>query len=341
MRSIVRVVLPALALLLLAAAGSPASAADYAYGSPAFTRLVSDSYQEGGDGPDRFYQWMDAAYRKCSTRYPGKESLSIEQLLEWKCRQLAAVTEPVQHRKQEMMLAGWLHRMVKEAIPRFSLDRGYEFRSVAEYGERQCLLQSVLIAGMLQAMGVDAGMVMVYKNAGGQETNNGHVVALVKLWGGRDVMVDASEAHAFPQHRGLFARAGGYRYVAPVFEAGSPLIASYGRVAGGTPIAIGGMRPMDYAFVRSQFYYYRGERVKDGLWPTGQTKAGLERAARYWRRSVALCPENPLAVYMLARVYRTQGKAKLARRRFEEARALYKRFGWVPVRAFDIATTVQ
>jgi len=55
-------------------------------------------------------------------------------------------------------------------------------------------------------------------------------------------------------------------------------------------------------FIQSQFWYYRGERAPGGLlaeksddgWPRRRTRCAP---------SVRLCPKNPLAVYMLGRVY--------------------------------------
>ena len=63
----------------------------------------------------------------------------------------------------------------------------------ARSGQRQCFLQSVLIAGLLQRMGISAGVAMVYRNPRGEESNNGHAVTLVKLPDGDDLVADAAE----------------------------------------------------------------------------------------------------------------------------------------------------
>jgi hypothetical protein len=229
-----------------------------------------------------------------------------------------------------MALGAWLHRMVKSTIPRFSLDRGFEFCSVVRYGERQCFLQAVLIAGLLQRSGVRAGVAMVYRNLHGQETNNGHAVTLVRLSDGRDLIVDASDPEPFARQQGLYVRAGGYRYVDPVYEGRTGRIASYRTVPEKGKLSPAQVRTLDLAFIRSQFWYYRGERREGGLLSRAKTPAGLAAAAADLRKSVSLCPRNPLAVYMLGRVYHAQGKAEEAHRLFERAHRLYAAAGWVP-----------
>ncbi len=90
-------------------------------------------------------------------------------------------------------------------LPKFSLDRGYEFRHSVDRLERQCFLQSVLIAGLMQRMGMEAGVVMIYRNQKGEASNLGHATVVLKLDNGRDIMVDASDPHPFMRHRGVFA----------------------------------------------------------------------------------------------------------------------------------------
>ena len=62
----------------------------------------------------------------------------------------------------------------------------------------------MIIAGLAQDMGVNAGVVMVYKNIEGAPTNNGHAVALFKLAEGKDIIVDASDPIPFVEQKGLF-----------------------------------------------------------------------------------------------------------------------------------------
>jgi tetratricopeptide (TPR) repeat protein len=155
-------------------------------------------------------------------------------------------------------------------------------------------------------------------------------VVLMKLPNGRDLLVDASDKEPFVRHQGLFVRSGGYRYVKPVYARDSDEIAHYQTTSENAEVGTARVRPLDFAFVRSQFWYYRGERVEGGLLSAKKTQAGLEAAARYLRTSVRVCPENPLAVYMLGRVHWSQGRAEQARKQFNAADALYSRFGWIP-----------
>ena len=90
-----------------------------------------------------------------------------------------------------------------------------------------------------------------------------------------------------------------------------------------------------HGFIRSQFYYYRGERVEGGVLAMSKTPQGLEKAARNLRISVELCPRNPLSVYMLGRACLAQGSADEARACLERANALYEKFGWVPAGAVE------
>jgi len=304
----------------------------YAYHSARFTELLNESNQvvcKPGESHN-FYRWMDRAYQSSHARLPGKASLSLEAALRAERHGLRRIADRARRTEAEVALAASLHQLVKTIIPKFSLERGFEFCNVIEGGERQCLLQSVLIASLLQDAGVDAGTVMVYRNPKGEESNNGHVVVLMKLPNGRDLLVDASDKEPFVRHQGLFARAGGYRYVKPVYVPDSDEIASYQATADNAKIETARVRPLDFAFVRSQFWYYRGERVEGGLLSAKKTQAGLEAAARYLRTSVKVCPENPLAVYMLGRVHWSQGRAEQARKQFNAADALYSRFGWIP-----------
>jgi hypothetical protein len=303
----------------------------YPYGGRQFSVFVEESFANGGPGkaPD-FFNWMNRAYEKSPYRFPHKKELNLERFLLAERQDLAAIKDASAKTRAILDLSAWLHRLVKKTIPRFSLDRGYEFCNVVRFGERQCFLQSVLIAGLLQRMGVNAGVAMVYKNINGQEINNGHAVTLVKLPNGQDIIVDASDQEPFARHQGLFVRTAGYQYVRCVFAKTSPRISSYVSATKRTGIAAARVRTLDVAFLRSQFYYYRGERVKGGLVCGVKSKKGLARATRYLETSVKLCPENPLAVYMLGRAYLDQSRRGKACDYLARAQRLYVRFGWVP-----------
>ncbi len=325
-----------LMLLIVAGAGvltssTPQPPSDYAYGGKQFGRLLADSYESRGTAdPSGFYRWADSAYASNYAVLSSRKYPSMGAFLDAKRADLAAVKDPLKRASAEIDLGKRLHKFVKKTITRFSLDYGFEFCNVVKYGQRQCHLQAVLIASMLQRAGMDAGLVMVYRNITGEESNNGHAVTLVKLADGRDIIVDASEQEPFARQQGLFARMGDYRYVRPVYRANSAMITHYLPAQGSGKIPTRRVKPLDFAFVRSQFYYYRGERQQGGLVNGPETKQGLAASEHFLERSVTICPSNPLAVYMLGRAYLAEHRTEQARTTLEKANKLYKAFGWVP-----------
>lgn len=305
-------------------------AEQYAYRDAAFTRFVDDSYRTLGSGQaEDFYTWFERQYAASPVRYPGREDLSLPDLLDAKREELSSISDPAGRARAQMELGGWIHKMVKKVIPRFSLDRGYDFYNTVRYGERQCFLQAVLIAGLLQRAGVNAGVAMVSRNIEGVETNNGHAVTVVKLADGTDVLVDASDPIPHVRQQGLYMRAPGYRYLTPVYRPDS-VITSYVAVGSGEKLAPSRVRTLDIPFLRSQFAFYRGERAPGGIVSGRPTAEGLEASARYLRESVALCPDNPLATYTLGRVYLKQGKRNEARAQILAACDSYTKAGWLP-----------
>jgi tetratricopeptide (TPR) repeat protein len=314
-----------------ALAASKNALEEYPYGSDQFSRLVAESYKEGGAGDPRgFYLWMDSAYARSRCRYPGKEAMGLEDALTSAKGDLDRLGNRGEKARAEIKLSEWVHRLVKTVIPRFSLDRGFEFCNVPRYGERQCFLQSVLIAGLLQRAGMDAGIAMVYRNTRGEETNNGHAVALLKLPTGEDIIVDASDKEPFARQTGLFVRSPDYIYLDPLYEKGTAKIGSYKTASRKEEIDPDRVRPLDLSFIRSQFWYYRGERARGGVLSSARSKKGLETSVANLLTSVRLCPENPLAVYILGRAYLAQGNRRRAQEQFEQAYDLYSRYGWVP-----------
>jgi tetratricopeptide (TPR) repeat protein len=303
-------------------AGAPESA--YAYGFEAFTRLIDESYRlTPSQGLEPFYRWFEGVY----ARRTGE---GLPQALEAR-RQAYAKLKASQKSAFERESALWAYRTVKALIPHFSLERGYEFVYAVRYGERQCLLQSVLIAGMLQRIGLRAGAVMVWKSLHGQISNNGHVSAVLRLSDGRDLLVDASEPQPFPEHQGIFtwdSAARDYRFLEPLFDADHG-IRAYRRVSSGRELSPDEIAPLGLRYLRSQFYYYRGERAPGGfIGPS--TPQGLVASARFLEEAVRLEPGNPLAVYVLGLVYRKQGQLEAARRQIRAGYRLYQRYGFVP-----------
>jgi hypothetical protein len=307
------------------------AAEQYPYHSSAFDSFVRDSYAGSGDlETPGFYAWMEESYRRSTRRLPGRESLTLVETLSAERQDLETITEPAGKTARVLDRCARLHGMVKSVIPRFSLDRGFEFRNVVRYGERQCFLQSVLISALLQEMGVDAGVAMVYRNLRGNESNNGHAVCLVKLPDGTDTVVDASEPEPFARHQGLFVRGSDYEYVLPGFRGTTAIITGYQLAGTHARVAPDQVRTLDRTFLRSQFYFYRGERAPGGLLSGKPTPEGLEASAQALRESIRSCRDNPLAVYSLGRVYLKQGKRNLAHTLFDEACRRYSADGWLP-----------
>jgi hypothetical protein len=303
----------------------------YPYQGERFRLLVDDSFQTRGKGEAKdFYLWMDKAFRDYQAKQPGGRQLILKDWLREQTGNLGKIASSDKKSEAEIALAAGLHKMIKAVIPHFSLERGFEFHNVIAYGERQCFLQAVLIAGLLQEAGVEAGVVMVYRNIQGATSNNGHAVTLVKLPDGNDLVVDASEPEPFPRHQGLFAKTSDYIYLTPIYAGSSPRIVAYQTGAGGRRLACRQVKTLDFAFLRSQFYYYRGERAPGGILAKKPTPAGLKASLQALRTAVTLCPENPLAVYMLGRVCYAQGDYRPARSYLARAQGLYARFGWVP-----------
>ena len=303
----------------------------YPYHSARFTEFVNDSFRNGsgGDAKD-FYRWMEKSYKEFCTKHSCRPTLSLTQLLRVKRTELAGIRDVHKKTLAEIDFATWLHKLVRITIPKFSLDRGFEFRNVVMYGERQCFLQSVLISGMLQEAGVRSGVEMVYMSISGEVSNNGHAITLVKLPNGSDIIVDASDPEPFARHQGLFVKMSDYRYVNPEYDGKTAYILSYKGASNGRRFSTASVKTLGIDFLRSQFYYYSGERVPGALLSAKPTQSGLSAAQKYFEASVRACPQNPLSVYMLGRVYLAQGQRAKALRTLLRANKLYANARWVP-----------
>lgn len=321
-------------LLLLTAAGARAQDASerYPYGGPQFTTIVADSYHRAGGPTSQFYTWWDTKYRTGGRTLLGwSKTGDLQAGLTVEKAKLATLHDPAQKTARILADCTTLHHWVKTAIPRFSLTEGYEFSNAVTKGERQCLLQSVLLSGMLQAAGVDAGCVMVYKSISGEESNLGHVVCRLHLPNGRDTLLDASDPVPFVRHLGLLGYVKGkLRYADPVFVGKGTLIAGYTLPGSGKTVTASLLRPLTWDYVRSQFDFYRGERTPGGLLAAHSTWDGLTEEARWLQLSTVHCPDNPLAVYMLGRVYWKLDKQSTARRALSQSLVLYADAGKVP-----------
>jgi len=171
---------------------------------------------------------------------------------------------------------------------------------------------------------------MVYRNIRGEYTKKGHAVALLKLPDGRDIIVDASDPEPFARHKGLFVREKDYMYMEPLYAKDSDAIIAYRAASGRSNIGTSRVRTLDFAFINSQFWYYRGERVPGGLISGTKSKQGLRASEIALQTSVRLNPGNPLAMFMLGRVLLAEGNTKQAKSCFGKAIMLYSRYGWIP-----------
>ena len=288
----------------------------FPYQGTTFNSFVSDSFKVAGSGQaSDFYDWFDQQLTaKVGKTWP-----------EW-------IEETSKSAKAHPRATGEeLHRLIKKTITKFSLDRGFEFFYTVSKGERQCFLQSILIAGILQRAGLDAGVAMVYRNIAGEPSFNGHAVCVLNLGNGRDILVDASEPMASPKHVGLFLYDSvrkRYQYVEPRYQGEE--IVSYRRADDGTTISVGDAKMLDIPFLESQFDYYRGERAIGGILASEPTDEGLKASAGFFGKSIQECPNNPLSVYMLGRTYAKLNKHSEAKKEYESAMGLCEAYGWVP-----------
>jgi hypothetical protein len=191
---------------------------------------------------------------------------------------------------------------------------------------------------MLQAAGMNAGVGMVWKSEHGALSNNGHALTYVRLSDGAEVFVDASEQHPFSTPEGVFLRVAGqrndYRFVRPQFEKAekdsAPIVGQYRHATEDRPLPDDFLEALDLPFLRSQFLYYRGERVEGGIIASDPTAKGLAESDRLLTLSVQACPYNPLAYYQLGRVRYRRGETKDGLARAAKAHKMYTRYGYIP-----------
>lgn len=292
-----------------------APAAAFPFHGATFDAFVRESYRVvGRKDPNEFYRTMD----------DRAQSASLPSWAQW-----AAVNRANGRPDQAREAGAQVWKRIKKTITKFSLDRGFEFANVVATNERQCYLQSIIVAGGLQRAGYKAGVAMVWSNPKGQTSNNGHAVAVVKA-GARDIVVDCSEPKPFEVHKGLFLPVdGAYRYVEPIYNA-QEWITGYRIVGTGQTIAPAKAGLLDLGFLKSQFDYYRGERVQGGVISKLKTKAGLAASEKFYRRSLAECPANPLTRAMLVRTLALQGRSTEAEAQRKQALSLYAAYGWTP-----------
>ena len=316
--------LPALA----APAATPQIGPNFQYGSAAFSDVAQTSYKTVGLG-GTFDDWITAAYQKTGVTL-GSGSLTDD--LDARAAAIRAATGDAKV-KLERDTAAWAHKFVKKSIPKFSLERGFELANVVKTGERQCLAQSFIISGLLQRAGMKAGAVMVWANPQGQQSNLGHVVSIIRLSNGRDLLADASDPTPFVHHQGLLVgNAGKYSFVKPTYEA-DDTISGYTIDGSGAHLSVAATTPLSLSYLHSQFDYYRGERAIGGFLGTGTGKAtpdGLKTSAMYLKRALQEDPQNALASFVLGHVLARQGQTAQAKAQYQKANTLYLAQGHVP-----------
>lgn len=324
-----------LALSLLLSATSLASPAvqsvNLSPGGAALNSLAAESYKRTGAQGD-LTSWLDLAYLRSHRPLAGGVTLS--QALSLRRAQLQAAPTLVEKDRLARETAAWAHALIKRAVPKFSLERGFELANFAATGERQCLSQSTVIAGLLQRAGLDAGLVMVWTSMTGQVSNLGHVTSVLRLPSGAgDLQVDASEPEPFATHSGILAWTGkGYRFMTATFSPGG-LITAYAPVGQSEPIRPRQMQFLSLAYIRSQYSYYRAERATGGVLGTGTgraTASGLQTSERLLLEALAQEPQNALAASVLGTVWRKMGKVSQARQQYLNAAALYAAQGYTP-----------
>lgn len=337
------VLVAALCLQALAPAEAVSDAA-IAYNGPNFRALAQDSYRISAMQQPAFSAWMEQSYRKAGLPLAGGKTLQAGLLAR---KNAIAKAKGVARDKLAQDSAQWAHTFIKKIIPKFSLERGYEFTAAIKTGERQCLLQSVLIASLLQRMGLDAGAVMVWQNQNAQESNLGHVVATLRLPSGTGILLDdASDPHPFMTHQGLLVRDGdSYRFVHPVYSGNQ--ITAFDRADGQGQVSLSQMHPLDLGYLKSQFNYYRGERADGGFMGAGgtgngkTTPAGLAQSAQYLQAAIKDNPQNALATYVLGLVERKEGQTDLAKQHIQAGVKLYQAQGHLPAGPADALKWAQ
>ena len=291
----------------------------YELGGATFDGFVQESFQVVGKGkPADFYAFIEKGIQ-------ASQSSSWTAWINLKRGELSASTDK---RATREAIAAELHRIIKRVIPKFSLDRGFEFAYTTTLGERQCFLQSVLIGSILQRVGIETGTVMVYRNPKGETSNLGHACNLVRFDETTSALVDASDPTPFNNHQGIFLRVKGkYQFIRPQFSGAH--IASFWTSKGSSE-PLSAVQPLPLEYINSMFDYYRAERTPSGLLAAKPSVDGMKRSVMFLERSVRRSSQNPLAVYQLARAYLMQDRIGQAELRLRHAVRLYRSAGWEP-----------
>ncbi len=307
------------------------SIAQFPYRGKTFESFVSESYTYcKAQNAESFKDWMKRAYAAYRAQVVPTAPETLDAFLDAKRKEIGSIVDPKERAKAEQALGESLWKFVKVNVRTFSLVRGFEYAYTVQYNERQCYSQSVLICSLLQDAGVRSGVMMIGRNSKGQETNLGHAVALLKLSDGTDVVIDASETEPVWNHKGVFARVDADRFMEPKYDPTTMRISAYRLLSTGRTVSPSEVSPLSLDYVKSQFWYYRGERAPFALQSKRPRLKGLQTAESALRQSVSLYGRNPLAVYMLAKTELMLGNENEARNQIGQAMNLYRDAGWTP-----------
>ena len=118
----------------------------FPYGGREFSGFVSESFRNCGGKSKEFFDWFNQAFQE------ARGVTLARWLNSWKVRLDTTSRSDVHEASTEAQreFAADVHKAIKQTIRKFSFDRGFEFAYTVRFGERQCLLQSVLAAGLLQ-----------------------------------------------------------------------------------------------------------------------------------------------------------------------------------------------
>ncbi len=310
-------------LFCIACAFAAASEPKLPYSSDAFSAYVNDSFRLNGGKADSFYAYID---QRAKLLYKAR----VSNILATEAKAMSKSSK-TKRPSGEADAARHIHSLIKKTIPKFSLDRGFEFYYTVKNGERQCFLQSVIVVAMLQKLGLNAGVAMVNSNEKGQMSFNGHAVAILHQSDGTDRIVDCSEPYPFAAHQGLFLRdaKGAYCYVQPQYARNDALILGYKDLRSGKLVQPSKMQGPDANFLNSMFDYYRGERFVKGLLDPKATTKGLQGSLRFLNKSTQDSNDNPLAWAMLGRTYERLGQKVQSMPCYRKAFDLGKAAGWI------------
>ena len=105
------------------------------YSGERFKSITRDSYKYMRSGkPDEFYRWMERSYKTHYKHLLNAENTSLNLYLIKEKQYLTNIKNKKEKANMEMQLGGCLHKYIKSAITKFSLERGFEFYNTVSLG---------------------------------------------------------------------------------------------------------------------------------------------------------------------------------------------------------------